>query len=109
MYDLQKKKIMRRRTEEEYKKYENLGSDIGKLVAEKQEAYGDAFGKSGNVLRILFPNGVEPSQYTDLLTVARMLDKLFRIATDKDAFGEDPFSDIVGYGLLAMARRKEKE
>lgn len=40
--------------------YEQLGASIGKLVAEKQAAYGDAFGKSGDVLRILYPGGIGP-------------------------------------------------
>ena len=83
--------------------YEKLGSEVGKLVAEKQLAYGDSFGKSGNVLRILYPDGIQPSQYDDLLTIVRIIDKLFRIATNKGAFSENPYSDVVGYGLLGMA------
>jgi len=85
-------------------KYQQIGADTGKLVAEKQEAYGDSFGRSGAVLREMYPDGIKPDQYDDLLTVARVLDKLFRIANDKGAFDENPWRDIVGYGLLGMAR-----
>lgn len=83
--------------------YKKLGSEIGELVNEKQKAYGDSFGKSEQVLKILYPNGVMPNDYINLLTVTRILDKLFRIATDKDALGESPFRDIAGYGLLGAA------
>jgi hypothetical protein len=84
--------------------FEKLGSDTGHLVAEKQKAYGDSFGKSGECLRQMFPTGIEPSQYDDLLTIVRVLDKLFRIANNPDAFEENPWRDICGYALLGMHR-----
>jgi hypothetical protein len=90
------------------KNFEKIGAKVGKLVAEKQEAYGDSFGRSGDVLRQLYPNGIQPDQYDDLLTIARILDKLFRIATMKDAFGENPYQDIVGYGILGMGRHSDE-
>ena len=84
--------------------YASIGWKVGKLVFEKQEAYGDSFGRSGECLRQMFPEGVSPDQYTDILTIARILDKLFRIANDPEAFDENPYQDIVGYALLAMKR-----
>lgn len=90
--------------------YAKLGKEIGELVTEKQAAYGDSFGRAGEVLRILYPEGVSPDSYRDLLTVTRVLDKLFRIATDRDALGESPWRDVAGYALLAtMATEKERE
>lgn len=86
------------------KDYKKLGAEIGALVESKQQAYGDSYGKSGDVLRILYPSGVKPEQYQDLLAITRVLDKLFRIATAKDAFGENPWLDVVGYALLSAAR-----
>ena len=82
--------------------YEEIGEEIGKLVAAKNKAYGDSFSKSGEVLKQLFPNGVQPNQYQDLLTIVRVIDKLFRIATKKDALGENPWKDICGYSILAI-------
>lgn len=87
--------------------YATLGAEIGRLVTEKQKAYGDSFGKAGDVLRSMYPDGVKPEQFDDLLTITRVLDKLYRIATDKDAFGESPWKDIVGYGLLSVAKAKK--
>jgi hypothetical protein len=87
-------------------KYEFIGSEIGRLVDEKQAAYGDSFGKSGGVLRILYPDGITPDQYDDALAVVRVVDKLFRIANQKDYGGESPWRDICGYGMLGEGRAK---
>ena len=84
--------------------YAALGKSIGELVQSKNASYGDSFSNSGKILAILYPNGVKPEQYTDMLTVVRILDKLARVATRKDAFGESPFKDIAGYGILGYAK-----
>ena len=84
--------------------FAEIGDKVGKLVSDKQLAYGDSFGRSGECLRQMFPEGIVPSQYDDLLTIARILDKLFRIANNPTAFNENPYQDIVGYGLLGMNR-----
>jgi predicted hydrocarbon binding protein len=83
--------------------FEEVGARIGRLVLEKNKKYGNSFSKSGGMLRILYPDGIKPDQYDELLTVTRILDKLFRIATDKDAFGESPWKDIAGYSILKLA------
>ncbi len=80
-----------------------VGGEIIDLVVEKNNAYGDSYQKSADILRILYPNGVRPDQYEDLLGMARLIDKQFRIANKKDAFGESPWRDICGYGLVASA------
>lgn len=80
--------------------YADKGSEIGLLVQEKNEAYGDSFARAGDIMEILYPDGIMPSQYRDALGVVRVIDKLFRIATRKEAFGESPWNDIGGYGVL---------
>ena len=89
--------------------YEALASAIGQLLNEKQAAYGNAFGNMEEVFNILYPNGIEPYQYEDILTIARIMDKIFRIAnlpkTKKDLMGEEPWKDIAGYALLALSKR----
>lgn len=84
----------------------DIGTAIGKLVAEKNAAYGDAFGKSFLVLKTLYPDGIKPEQYPDMLGVLRVVDKLFRIANTKDAFDENPWMDIAGYGILGVANSR---
>jgi hypothetical protein len=86
--------------EEDMGKYEAKGLRLGELVDRKQESYGDSFHKSGEVMKILYPFGISHDQIPDALAVVRIIDKLFRIATEKDALGENPFKDIAGYGLL---------
>jgi len=91
-----------------YSQYVGEADRLGKMVEEKQAAYGDSVGKSPDVLRLLYPGGVAPDQYGDLMMVTRVIDKLFRIATQKDAFGEDPWRDIAGYALLSVIKNKSK-
>ncbi len=81
--------------------FASRGLRIGKLVDEKNAAYGDSFAKSGEVLALLYPDGIRPEQYRDMLGVVRVLDKLFRIAARRDAFGESPWDDVAGYGVVA--------
>ena len=91
------------------KDYIRIATELGKLVKEKQEAYGDSFSKSEQIIKILYPSGVRPENYRDILTITRIIDKLFRIATRKNAFGESPYRDIAGYALLGLANDLEEE
>jgi hypothetical protein len=85
-------------------RYGTLGKEIGSLVDEKNAAYGNSFAKCGEFLKLLYPNGIQPEQYSDAPCLVRIFDKQMRIATNKDAFGESPYRDIVGYGLLWVAK-----
>lgn len=84
--------------------YTTIAAEIAATVVTKQAAYGDSFGKSGEVMRILYPDGIEPEQMDDALCVVRIVDKLFRIATARDALGESPYRDIAGYALLGASK-----
>ena len=83
--------------------YEKIGTDIRRLVQEKNEAYGDSFGQASKILEVLYPSGIKPDQYRDALAITRVIDKLFRLANKKDAFGESPWRDICGYAILGVA------
>ena len=85
-------------------KYKHLGQEIGALVDKKQREYGDSFGRAGAVLRCLWPDGVRPAQYDDLLAVVRVIDKLFRVATRAEGDAESPWRDVAGYGLLGAMK-----
>lgn len=84
--------------------YRTAAIAIADLVCEKQKAYGDSFGQAGQIMSILYPQGIKIDQLGDALTIVRIIDKLFRIATKKDAFGESPWKDIMGYALLAVVK-----
>lgn len=90
------------------KRFEQLGAEIGRLVESKQQAYGDSFGKSGKVLALLYPDGIPLAKLDDALTVVRVVDKLFRVATDRDSLGESPWRDVAGYALLAAQRTEAR-
>jgi hypothetical protein len=81
--------------------YEERGQRVGQLVDIKNFQYGDSFGQAGYVLAVLYPYGVQPEQYKDMLAIVRVLDKLFRVANGQQG-DEDPWQDIAGYGLLGM-------
>jgi hypothetical protein len=85
------------------KDYKKIGLDIGELVQEKNEAYGDSFGQACKILEVLYPEGIKPEQYRDALAITRVIDKLFRLANKKEAFGESPWRDICGYSMLGIA------
>jgi hypothetical protein len=80
-----------------------LATDLGKLLAEKNQAYGDAFSKTTQILTLLYPQGIKVQQYKDVHVLVRMLDKMSRIAQDNDPMGESPYKDLAGYAILAQA------
>jgi hypothetical protein len=91
------------------KTYKQIGEEIGSLVDEKNAAYGSSFAESHKILSVLYPDGIQPEQYTDALAIIRVIDKLFRIANKKDAFGESPWKVIAGYAILGIANDESKK
>ena len=85
-------------------KFVERGLYIGALTSEKNAAYGDSFARSHLILEILYPDGITVSQYSDVMALTRIIDKQFRIATRKDAFGESPYLDIGGYAVLGAVK-----
>lgn len=81
-------------------KYKRIAASIGALVAAKNAAYGDSFHECAEFLCLLYPQGVHPGQYQNLLAIVRVWDKLKRIATNQDPYGENPWQDIAGYSIL---------
>lgn len=81
-----------------------IASEVGDLVVEKREAYGDSLDGVGEFLRLLWPAGIPVEQYTDAALLTRVWDKCKRIAHRKDAFGESPYRDLAGYSIRGAAR-----
>ena len=96
---------------EDKSRFELIAEQIGKIVTEKNKAYGNSFEESQQFLKILYPNGVPVESYGDMLCIIRIFDKLKRIATNKDAYAESPFSDMAGYAILGVDidNKKKKE
>lgn len=89
-------------------RYEAFALRLARLVAEKQVAYGDSFQHTRGVLKLLFPHGVPVERYNDLLTITRIIDKLFRVANQKDYGGENPYQDIAGYAIRAACEDEDE-
>ncbi len=88
--------------------YSNIGERIGQLVQVKNEQYGDAFNKSGDFLKILFPDGIKPEQYKDMLGLVRVFDKQMRIAHGNQG-NENAWNDIAGYGILKSVKEDDQQ
>jgi len=94
------------------KSFTELANGIGKLVEEKNKAYGSAFDRAGDFLKVLYPEGIKPDQYKDMLCIVRVFDKLMRIATSYEGTEEkkvDAYSDLMGYGLLGLRASLEEQ
>lgn len=89
--------------------YCEVAEQIGRLVTEKNLAYGSAFKTAPEALKLLYPEGLEPPKYIDALLLVRIWDKMMRIATKKDAFGESPYRDIAGYGIIGASAGESGE
>ena len=94
---------------DEPNEFQRIANEVALLVTEKNKAYGDSFSQSSEILKILFPNGVSIGQYRDFLAITRTLDKLFRIATDKNAYGESGWRDLLGYALLSVWKDEQEK
>lgn len=90
------------------KTFLEIATEIGELVERKNAAYGSSFAKAGEFLRLLYPDGLRPEQFTDALLLVRDFDKSMRIATDRDALGESPWADKAGYGILGAHLHQQK-
>lgn len=84
--------------------YAALAAELAAVVEHKNKAYGDSLAKVTRTLELMFPTGIPVEAYADVGGIVRTLDKLFRVATDRDALEENPWGDIAGYALLAVRR-----
>jgi len=80
--------------------------ELATLLTEKHLQYGESYKQSGEVLRLLYPDGIKVEQYGDMLAVTRIVDKLFRIAVGRSDDVEN-WRDVAGYGLIMKMRARE--
>lgn len=76
--------------------------EISSLLDNKNQQYGSAYLKVPEIMKILYPEGIPSNQYSNVLTLIRMLDKICRIAHDNGNDPEDPWMDLAGYALLKL-------
>lgn len=91
---------------------EELAKEIGTVLQEKHEQYGgdsgaDSCEAAGEILKVLYPDGVSVDQYQDMLLLVRIFDKLFRIANGN--MGEESaWMDLGGYALRGEFLHRKK-
>lgn len=78
---------------------------LGKLLIEKNTAYGDATRRIVTTLQAYFPNGIPHDQISDAYYMIQILNKLSRVAENNDPAGEDPWLDSSGYSVLAHVKK----
>lgn len=90
-------------------KYELEGKNLGRLVDEKQAAYGDSIAQTEKLMHVFLSRYEEGDTYkipksllNHILLQVRIIDKQNRIFSnpDGDLMDESPYKDIAGYGLL---------
>ena len=86
--------------------YEEKARRLGAIVDKKQIEYGDVFHECHKIMEVLYPEGVLPEQYPNLLAVVRVIDKLCRVSRG-DQGDESAWNDIAGYSLLMSPDQHE--
>lgn len=98
--------------------HKDIAHEVASLVSEKQKAYGNSVDKVQRVIEIMmeqYDNGdgtytVPKELIPHLLYQVRIMDKQNRIFTNPEAdlMDESPYTDILGYALLMLAKLKEE-
>lgn len=83
--------------------FHSIATEIASTVETKNIQYGDAINATGEFLKLLYPNGIPTDKYNDIGVLARVYDKLKRIASGHK---EDSWEDICGYAILMIERNK---
>ncbi len=92
--------------ERKARRLRKVGRDGVLHTIDKNRQYGDAVRKTVDILHALFPDGIRPDQYGDLLLIVRVQDKMVRLASynskthPRSADDESPWADVRGYGIL---------
>jgi hypothetical protein len=92
--------------------FAELGFEIGKLVDDKQKAYGDSVTKCYEIMKVLLQDyknhdntyTIPESIIPIMLLEVRKIDKMNRRFSnpDGDLMNENPFQDDVGYSMLGV-------
>lgn len=85
----------------------DIAEKLAIMTAVKNEKYGNSFNEAHEILKVLYPDGVKPEDYKNMLGIVRVLDKLFRLSKG-DQGDESAWRDIAGYGLLGEKNHQTK-
>lgn len=80
----------------------DLTQQLGTLLEEKDKEYGQSATIAGDLLKILYPTGIQDSDYENVTLLVRIFDKMKRIASGSTS--ENSWQDIAGYGILGWRK-----
>jgi hypothetical protein len=80
---------------------------IAEMLTEKRKAYGDNLSDTQRILQVLYPEGIPPSAYSEVLVMVRIFDKFKRRANfhrnpESWVDDENPWLDVSGYGVAIL-------
>ena len=84
--------------------------EIVDLVLEKDEQYGATDLLVAEMLKVLYPNGIEPSKISSFVMLAKQLEKICRNESANTTHEQqvDAMMDLIGYTLLGLKREMSK-
>jgi hypothetical protein len=86
--------------------YRDKALEVAELLERKAEQYGQSYEAVGDILKMFYPNGISPDQYSEVAIFVRILDVMHRKANGGYS---EAFRYIAGYGLLGMVNEERQE
>jgi len=74
--------------------YEKLGNDIKPIVEKLESDYGHSLGETKEILKMMYPNGVNQEQLGDVVSIVRMLDEMFKVARIDGAVSDENRDEV---------------
>lgn len=88
--------------------FEKVLADFGKDIDRKNASYGNSFSKSIDFLKLFWPDEIKKENYEMAFLLVRLFDKIGKITVDKDSFGDDSYSDLIGLSYRICNEGKYK-
>lgn len=73
--------------------------EVAEMLERKSEEYDAPYDSDNDFLKIMYPNGVAPDKYADMVLCLRLYDTLKKLTKSGDT---KYIEYIAGYGILAM-------
>lgn len=87
-------------------KLEKISSKVIDIVVAKDEQYGTTDKMVSEMLKVIYPNGIEPSKISSFVLLAKQLEKICRSESSNVTEEQkiDALKDLIGYTLLGLKK-----